>query len=147
MRLMMALACSPCPPLASWPLPAPRQGPRLRCPPGRQWRSLRESEPWSGAPPAIRHGSCHVLSPQELHRAWSEPHWGLLHTQISGKHPQAPSHALHSKSTQSRAQLSPKGTTGTMMGGFHASSVHGRMGQDIPDPARMVSLAPLTHLL
>lgn len=37
------------------------------------------------------------------------------------------------------------------MGGFHASSVHGRMDQHVPDPARilnkMVSLASLTHLL
>lgn len=38
-----------------------------------------------------------------------------------------------------------------MTGGFHASSVHGRMDQHVLDPARklneIVSLAPLTHLL
>lgn len=76
---------------------------------------------------------------------------GLLHTHISGKHPQRAPHALHSKSTHSRAQLSPKITTGTMTGGLHASSLHGRMDQHIPNPARklneMVSLVLLTHLL
>lgn len=79
---------------------------------------------------------------------------GLLHTTIRGKHfqgPHMPYRAAGEQSTHSRVQLLPKGTTGTTMEGFHASSVHGRMGQHVPNPAGtltgIVSLAPLTHLL
>lgn len=156
----MALACSPCPPLASWPPPALGQRPHLRCPrragcpPGRLWRSPRRSEPSWVTPPGIRQRSCHVLFPEELHRAWSERPWDCSTPRFvegTPRDPHMPYRAAGEQSTHSRVQLLPKGTTGTTMEGFHASSVHGRMGQHIPNPAGtltgIVSLAPLTHLL
>lgn len=66
------------------------------------------------------------MFPQELHPAWPEPPRDCS-TPRDPHMPPAP----------------PAGhgfcPTGTMMGGFHVSSVHGRMDQHVPDPARKLS--------
>lgn len=96
MRLTMALVCSPCPPLALWPLPALGQHPHPRCPrragcpPGTPWRSPRQSEACSPTPPAITQGSCSLGSCTEHGQSppATAPHPGTPTCLTQPEHPQ-----------------------------------------------------------